>query len=108
MRFLVRVRPPLMQPQGPDRLSARCAPPTAELPYLLIEDGKLHRDALKKSGHSEDWLAFQMKKMGYTRFKEALFVSLDPSGFLQAQDKVKFGGKVRTLNTQEGKNAQSS
>lgn len=84
------------------------APPTAELPYLLIEDGKLHRDALKKSGHSEDWLAFQMKKMGYTRFKEALFVSLDPSGFLQAQDKVKFGGKVRTLNTQEGKNAQSS
>ena len=75
------------------------APPTAELPYLLIEDGKLHRDALKKSGHSEDWLAFQMKKMGYTHILLAvgawkpgkLDIAGDVAGAIQWMKGVKAG-----------------
>ncbi len=58
---------------------------------MLVMDGKIHDAALKKSSITKNELLNYIKSMGYKSPKECLFISLDASGILHAQDKQKAG-----------------
>lgn len=59
------------------------------LPYDLIIDGRVIDSNLRKANLSKDWLADELSKFGIDNFEDALFVSLDSSGKLFYQKKLK-------------------
>lgn len=54
---------------------------------MLVSDGKIHFDAVKKAGLDEKSFIRILKNMGIKSEKECLFVLLNSDGMLHAQDK---------------------
>lgn len=63
---------------------------------LLVTDGKLHNDVVQAAGLDERGLIKILNSMGYKSAKDCLFVSLDASGMLHAQDKQKPFAKTKS------------
>lgn len=61
---------------------------------LIVTDGKLHRDALQRSGLDEVGFKRIIAGMGFPNIKEILFASLDGSGLLHVQAKLKRNKKT--------------
>jgi len=69
------------------------------LPEMLVLDGKTHHKALLHCGLTAEWLAEQVKAMGYAAPEELFYASLSPDGTLQAQSYEKKGGRVSQRKT---------
>lgn len=76
--------------------------PRAELPCLLVQDGRLNRAALAQSGYDEAWLARRLKAAGIGSAEELLFALL-AGGELHLQGKAAAGGAVRRIPAEGGK-----
>jgi len=50
------------------------------LPAVIINDGRLLRDNLNRSGHGEPWLGKQLKKVGAKRPEDVFLLSVDGKG----------------------------
>lgn len=77
--------------------------PASVPPNILIIDGQVEQNALRASGHSKDWLLFQLRKTGFQSISDVLFASLNYNGILYTQGKATSGGKIHTLSTQGGR-----
>lgn len=84
----VLLKGPFQTPTN-ESLSLQSEP--ARPPLMLVMDGRIHDAALKKSSITKNELLNYIKSMGYKSPKECLFISLDASGMLHAQDKQKAG-----------------
>lgn len=70
-------------------------------PFLLIQDGKVHKEALRQSGFSLPWLEGQLKRVGISGVEQVLFAFLS-GDTLHLQSKQKYGGLVRFVNIRGG------
>lgn len=61
------------------------------LPYMLISDGEINHEELRRSGQDEKWLKNELKKKNITSVSDVFIASLDNSGtiFLQTKNKEK-------------------
>lgn len=57
------------------------------LPWSVIVDGELQRDALRLSGRDERWLLDQLEAMGMPSIPHILYASVDDTGKIIAQRK---------------------
>lgn len=57
------------------------------LPWSVIVDGSLQREALQRSGHDEKWLLDQLEAMGLPAIPKILYASVDETGQIFAQRK---------------------
>lgn len=55
---------------------------TANLPTILIYDGKVQEDNLKKLGHDSNWLENQIREKGYTQAQDIFLAMLEGDGTL--------------------------
>lgn len=67
--------------------------PAAAPPYMLIQDGKLHREALRMAGRDESWLSKKLAKAGITQYCDAFFAFLDCNGTLFIQTTKQLGSR---------------
>lgn len=61
------------------------------LPYMLISDGEINHEELRRSGRDEKWLKNELKKKNIISVSDVFIASLDNSGnmFLQTKKKEK-------------------
>lgn len=71
-------------------------PPQTSLPFFLIQDGKVHKEALKSAGYDEKWLSVQLRKAGLNNPKDVLFAFLIDNA-LHLQSKARCGAKVSSF-----------
>ncbi|HBW35312.1 DUF421 domain-containing protein [Desulfosporosinus sp. BICA1-9] len=64
-------------------------PPFEGLPLALILDGKLNQRNLDKSNKDLDWLRSELQKQTILRIEDVLLASIDSSGKLFAQAKLR-------------------
>ena len=76
--------------------------PKAQPPFLLVQDGKRHKEALRQSGYDEKWLNSRLKSAGIKGPERLLFAFLS-GNTLHVQSKEKDGGRVAFIDT-GGKN----
>ncbi len=76
--------------------------PKAQPPFLLVQDGKIHKEALRQSGYDEKWLNSRLKSAGIKGPERLLFAFLS-GNTLHVQSKEKDGGRVAFIDT-GGKN----
>lgn len=57
------------------------------LPYMLISDGKINKEELKRSGHSSAWLREEIQKCGIKNENEVFVASLNCADELFVQKK---------------------
>ena len=76
--------------------------PKAQPPFLLVQDGKIHKEALRQSGYDEKWLNSRLKSAGIKGPERLLFAFLS-GNTLHVQSKGKDGGRVAFIDT-GGKN----
>jgi uncharacterized membrane protein YcaP (DUF421 family) len=65
--------------------------PQREPSYHLIMDGRIHRQSLHESGHTEQWLRDELAKLGYTDPRNVFYATLEPDGMLRVQGREKKG-----------------
>lgn len=78
--------------QQPDYQAFHLPPPKAAPPYMLIQDGKLRPQELKKAGRDEAWLKKMLAQTGCKSYSDAFFAFLDCDGGLHVQTCAKRGG----------------
>lgn len=80
--------------------------PAAAPALLLIQDGAMHPDTLKRAGRDETWLNKMLAAAGCADVASVFFAFLDPDGMLHIQLNVANGGRHYFINTKEkeGKN----
>ena len=76
--------------------------PKAQPPFLLVQDGKIHKEALRQSGYDEKWLNSRLKSAGIKGPERLLFAFLS-GNTLHVQSKGKDGGRVAFIDA-GGKN----
>lgn len=59
------------------------------LPYMLISDGRINKEELKRSGHSAAWLSEEIKKYGAEDIKDVFIASLNTADEMFVQRKEK-------------------
>lgn len=59
------------------------------LPYMLISDGRINKEELKRSGHSAAWLSEEIKKYGAGDIKDVFIASLNTADEMFVQRKEK-------------------
>lgn len=59
---------------------SRTSPKTEGLPCILISDGVIDSNELKRSGHSQQWLEKELKARGINNFKNIFLLSLNADG----------------------------
>lgn len=79
--------------QQPDYQAFHLPPPKAAPPYMLIQDGKLRLQELRKSGYDERWLREKLAMTDCRSYSDAFFAFLDCEGALHVQSIAKRGGK---------------
>ncbi|NCB31118.1 MAG: DUF421 domain-containing protein, partial [Clostridia bacterium] len=88
-------------PKGPCRIpnyqSLSMPPPDAKPPFLLIQDGKVHQEALRQAGFEIHWLEAQLQRAGIQSVQQVLFAFLS-GRTLHLQSKQKYGSVVRFLD----------
>ena len=72
-------------------------PPKVGLPYYIVEDGLLHRGALRASGLDENWFNKKLRYLGYKNATEILMMCVNADGTVHVQAKETKGGKVHVL-----------
>ncbi|MGE5581143.1 MAG: DUF421 domain-containing protein, partial [Bacillota bacterium] len=75
------------RPVNPEDLKIQT--PYEGLPVTLIIDGQLKRKNLSKFNLNEEWLRRELQKFGLENWNQVLLASLDSSGKLFVQPKVK-------------------
>ncbi len=80
--------------QQPDYTAFSLTPPPATPPYMLVQDGKLHPQELKKAGRDEAWLNKKLAAAGCRQAQDAFFAMLESDGTLRVQTTLKRGGQV--------------
>lgn len=71
--------------------------PEVAPPFLLIQDGKVHKEALRQAGFEMHWLESQLKRADISGVERVLFAFLSDE-VLHLQSKQKYGGGVYFLN----------
>ena len=71
-------------------------------PFLLVQDGRIHREALKQAGYDEKWLRDKIARAGLKGPEELLFAFLG-NGQLHMQGKKRSGARVSYVNVEVGK-----
>lgn len=88
-------------PKGPCRIpnyqALSMPPPDAKPPFLLIQDGKVHQEALRQAGFEMHWLEAQLQRAGIRSVQQVLFAFLS-GRTLHLQSKQKYGSVVRFLD----------
>ncbi|HWQ57972.1 MAG TPA: DUF421 domain-containing protein [Clostridia bacterium] len=79
--------------QQPDYTAFSLPPPKAAPPYMLVQDGRLRPEELRKSGRNEAWLTKKLAAVGCRRPADAFFAFLDCDGTLHVQTKAKLGAR---------------
>ncbi|MEG1547236.1 MAG: DUF421 domain-containing protein [Clostridia bacterium] len=87
--------------QTPSYSALRIPAPTAEPPYLLVQDGKIQHTSMLQCGKSEKWLTDQLARCSVS-YSAVLFAFLSIDGTLHVQTMQKAGGKVHHLAIKEG------
>ena len=73
----------------------------AKPPYMVVQDGKVHKEALKQAGYDLKWLRSKLPAAGIKDEKQLLFAFVSEST-LHMQAKQRWGGKMVFVDT-EGK-----
>ena len=73
------LRYPEEEPVTPKQLG-RSVPDDVFLPSVVINDGRVLRDALRKAGYDETWLEKTLCTQGYRSPREVLLLSVDGAG----------------------------
>ena len=96
----VLLKGPRQQPTYEDFAMAS---PQAAPPLMLIQDGSLHAEALKRAGKNLNWLQKQLVRANCGGVEEVFFAFLAPDGMLHLQCKAERGGRSMFLDTANGK-----
>ncbi len=86
--------------QQPDYTAFCLTPPEAVPPYMLVLDGKLQPEELKKAGRNEAWLHKKLAATGCRQTGDAFFAMLESDGTLRVQTKAKRGGRAYDVKEQ--------
>jgi len=80
-------------------------------PTVVVANGEIYRDELKKQRYNLDDLMLQLRENGVTSISEIDFAILETSGKLsvipKSNDDVKVGGSLSTENFDENENSSS-
>lgn len=74
------LKKPNFQPVTPKDLNIQTV--EAGLPVLLVNDGQVIQENLRKLGHNRDWLKGELQKYGVLNIKDVYVAALDGSGQL--------------------------
>ena len=74
------LKKPNFQPMTPKDLNMQTV--EAGMPVLLVNDGQVIKENLRKLGHDREWLEGESKKYGVLNFKDVYVAALDGSGQL--------------------------
>ena len=69
-------------------------------PFMLVQDGEIHHDALAQAGFDEKWLRRQLARGGAKRTEEVFFAFLGSDGTLHIQRKPEYGENAVFVSTQ--------
>lgn len=84
--------------QQPTYASLALPPADDVPPLLLIQDGKIHREALRQAGRNESWLRTRLELAGCQDESAAFYALLDSSGALHVQTTVRTGARRYTVD----------
>ena len=56
------------------------ADPVPRLPFILVLDGEIQKESLRRSGYEEKWLARELEKQGYPDIRRVAYASMDTPG----------------------------
>lgn len=73
--------------------------PAAAPALLLIQDGAVHPDTLKRSGLNETWLVKKLASAGCNDVRKVFFAFLNPDGTLHFQLRADEGGRHYSIDT---------
>ena len=77
-------------------------PPEAAPPFMVVQDGKVHKFALKQAGYDEKWLNSKLPAAGVKDAGQLLFAFVSENT-LHMQVKARWGGRVVLLDMGEKK-----
>jgi len=72
--------------------------PKAAPPFMIVQDGKIHKNALKQAGYDENWLRSKLSAAGLKGPEQLLFAFVNGET-LHMQAKKRWGGRVVFLQT---------
>ncbi len=76
--------------------------PKAAPPFMVVQDGRLHRNALRQAGYDENWLRSKLPAAGVKSIEQLLFAFIS-GNTLHMQAKQRWGGRMVFLDTGGGK-----
>lgn len=71
--------------------------PKAAPPFMIVQDGKVHKNALKQAGYDENWLRSKLPAAGVKEAEQLLFAFIS-GDTLHMQAKKRWGGRVVFLD----------
>lgn len=74
----------------------------AALPLMLVQDGRLHKDELRRAGRDKKWLDGKLRSAGIEGEEELLFAFISGET-LHIQTKQRYGGRVKMIDLSGGK-----
>lgn len=76
--------------------------PKAAPPFMIVQDGKVHKNALKQAGYDENWLRSKLSAVGVKGAEQLLFAFVSEDT-LHMQAKERWGGKMVFVDTRAKK-----
>lgn len=73
----------------------------AALSYMLILDGRLCRDAMRRLCITESWICARLANFGVQSVRDVFFMNLAPDGRLTMQTRSRMGARVQTMQTEK-------
>lgn len=73
--------------------------PKAAPPFMIVQDGKVHQNALRQAGYDENWLRAKLPAAGVKGTEQLLFAFIS-GNTLHMQAKQRWGGRVVYLDTE--------
>ena len=86
--------------QTPTYQALHIPSPEARPPFMLVQDGEIHHEALSQAGYDETWLHKQLKKGGAACIDDVFFAFLGSDGILHIQRKHETGGEAVYIHTE--------
>ena len=87
--------------QTPTYQALHIPSPEARPPFMLVQDGEIHHEALSQAGYDETWLHKQLKKGGAACIDDVFFAFLGSDGILHIQRKHETGGEAVYIHTEK-------
>ncbi len=72
--------------------------PKAAPPFMIVQDGKVHKNALSQAGYDEKWLRSKLPAAGVKGTEQLLFAFISGET-LHMQAKQRWGGRVAFVDT---------